>query len=75
VYIGLPMDVFREIVIQNAQIKTKSKLYVFQRKKDDIQSKKDERERERERKRERERERPMAVELMTGFLFCFLRRL
>jgi hypothetical protein len=71
------MDVFREIVIQNAQIKTKSKLYVFQRKKDDIQSKKDERERERERKRERERERerPMAVELMTGFLFCFLRRL
>jgi hypothetical protein len=51
------MDVFREIVIQNAQIKTKSKLYVFQRKKDDIQSKKDERERERERKRERERER------------------
>jgi len=67
VYIGLPMDVFREIVIQNAQIETKSKLYVFQRKKDDIQSKKDE--------RERERERPMAVELMTGFLFCFLRRL
>jgi hypothetical protein len=42
------MDVFREIVIQNAQIETKSKLYVFQRKKDDIQSKKDERERERD---------------------------